>query len=417
MATLKSRHYEFVTSLVVEHFGIQKNDFKIEDMEKAKNNHVYLIRLDRPLTESSPAKSEFSKPYTSEIPAGTSKLVLRISKNNVNLEDSVRIQNEVAFLALARDALSAIDALVTPRVFGWEDELSTSPTPYSWIMEEFIQGDSLSPDEILALDHNTRQSLLYQIARVVKAFQDYRLPKTVSMYGGLKFDDQGEIVNTASTLPCGGPFHSYQQFIREMCTWQLKMSDRSAYLNRWRDIPGLRERLESFLTRGLDKLLDEIPEQKPTLIHADLCLPNLLFDRTSNRLTAVLDFDFAHIGAPISEYLFSFWDLGGLLPGSSDPDPLRNYILKGFPFLEEGVEDKWKLARAWDNALSHVGAKKPLTIEKAGDIADIWWFSQDLCEAYWFIDGFLEKRTPEKLEELKAESASNLEGYLTQWGF
>lgn len=272
MATLKSQHYEFVTSLVVEHFGIQKNDFTIEDMEKAKNNHVYLIRLDQPLTESSPAKSEFSKPYTSAIPAGTSKLVLRISKNNVNLEDSVRIQNEVAFLALARDALSAIDDLVTPRVFGWEDELSTSPTPYSWIMEEFIQGDSLSPDEMLALDHNTRQSLLYQIARVVKAFQDYRLPKTVSMYGGLKFDDQGEIVNTASTLPCGGPFHSYQQFIRGMCTWQLKMSDRSAYLNGWRDIPGLRERLENFLTRGLDQLLDEIPEQKPTLIHADLCM-------------------------------------------------------------------------------------------------------------------------------------------------
>lgn len=115
--------------------------------------------------------------------------------------------------------------------------------------------------------------------------------------------------------------------------------------------------------------------------------------------------------------MFSFWDLGGLLPGSSDPAPLRNYILRGFPFLEEGVEDKWKLARAWDNALSHVGAKKPLTIEKAGDIADIWWFSQDLCEAYWFIDGFLEKRTPEKLEQLKTESASNLEGYLTQWGF
>lgn len=46
-----------------------------------------------------------------------------------------------------------------------------------------MEGDSLSPDEILELDHNTRQSLLYQLAWVVKAFQDYRLPETVSMYG------------------------------------------------------------------------------------------------------------------------------------------------------------------------------------------------------------------------------------------
>lgn len=184
--------------------------------------------------------------------------------------------------------------------------------------------------------------------------------------------------------------------------------------------------------------------------HFILGLPNLLFCRANNSLSAVLDFDLAHIGAPISEYLFYFWDLDGLLPGSSD-DPIdspRNYILKGFPSLEKGVdypegfelrnkteaasssaavssqaaaaatgEYKWKLARAWDNALSDVGAKKPSTIDKAGDIADIWWFSQDLCEAYWFMDTFLEKKSPEKLEELKAESASKLERYLAQWGF
>ncbi|KAJ9485319.1 hypothetical protein VN97_g8045 [Penicillium thymicola] len=109
----------------------------------------------------------------------------------------------------------------------------------------------------------------------------------------MKFDDQGEIVNTISTLPCGGPFRTYSQFVRGMRTRQFKISDRSTHLNGCRGIPGLRER---------------------------------------------------------------------------------------FPFLEEGVEHKWKLALAWDNALSDVGVEKPSTIDRMGYVADIWWLSQDLFE-------------------------------------
>ncbi|KAJ5915760.1 Aminoglycoside phosphotransferase [Penicillium verhagenii] len=394
MVTIESQHYALVNTLLQDHFNIQENSFMISEIEKAKNNHVYLIQLNQPLPELPRPKNQSLKPFISAIPAGTSKLVLRISKDNVSLEESVRIRNEVAFLALARDALSSLDPLIIPRVFGWEDALSPHPSDLRWILEEYKEGESLSPSEILALDNNTQHKLLHEIAQVVKAFQEYQLPESIRMYGGLKFDDQGVISSTAATIPCGGPFPSYAQFLRGMCTWQLSASERSTHLNGWRDIPKLRERLDAFLTEGLDQLLAKIPEERPTLIHADLCLPNLLIDCANGRVTAVLDFDFAHIGAPISEYLFSFWDLDGILPGSAEPlGPLRKYMLDGFPEQNTSIDTKLKLAQAWDNALTEVGVKKPSTIRKAGDIADIWWFSQDLCQAFWFMENFV-KRGP-----------------------
>lgn len=85
--------------------------------------------------------------------------------------------------------------------------------------------------------------------------------------------------------------------------------------------------------------------------------------------------------------------------------------------MRKGSKISGNFARAWDNALSGVGVKTPSTIDKAGDVADILWFSQDLYEAYWFIDTFLEKITLEKLEALKVESTNNLRRFLEQWGF
>ncbi|KAJ5746192.1 Aminoglycoside phosphotransferase [Penicillium odoratum] len=417
MDTIESQHYALVNTILQDHFGIQKDSFKISEIEKAKHNHVYLIQLDQPLPELPRAKNQSSKPFISAILAGTSKLILRIPKDNVSLEESVRIHNEVAFLALARDALYSIDPLIIPRVFGWEDAPSPSPFGLRWILQEYKEGESLSPDDLFALDDDTQRTLLHQIAQVVKAFQEYQLPESI-MYGGLKFDDQGDISSTVTVLPCGGPFPSYAHFLRGMCTWQLSASERSTHLNGWRDKPKLRKRLDAFFAEGLDRILAEIPEDRPTLVHADIGLPNLLFDCANGRLTAVLDFGFAHIGAPISEYLFSFYDIDGLMPGIAQPlGPLRKYMLDGFPAQKKRIETKLKLALAWDNALIDVGAKKPSNIPKAGDIADLWWFSQDLCQAFWFMDRFLKNRTPAALDKLKDGSARNLERYLKQWGF
>jgi hypothetical protein len=144
-------------------------------------------------------------------------------------------------------------------------------------------------------------------------------------------------------------------------------------------------------------------------------LSNLLYDHSSYCLTAVLDFDFAHIGGPISEYLFSFQELNGILTGSIEPQgSLRDWLLEGFP---EHIDVEFSLARTWDNALAEAGAEKPSTIGRASHIANIWLFSQELCQPHCLMDSFIVNAPAEAKEDIKAEGAQSLQKYLTLWGF
>ncbi len=134
---------------------------------------------------------------------------------------------------------------------------------------------------------------------------------------------------------------------------------------------------------------------------------------------AVVDFDFSHVGAPISEYLFSFYDMNGLLPGSGEHLRFfRQFLLHGFPENNSECDSKdLKMARVLDAALHRVDAKKPSNQHSAGTVADVWWFSQELCQAYWLMDGFVSNRTPVQLAEMKQESAEALQVYLDLWGY
>ena len=268
MALPGEQHTAFIGTILGEQFRLPADSLVIKEIEQAKNNHVYLVELANPTSD--PLIGGVTKPFTSAIPANTSRLVFRIPKDGVSLEDSVRVRNEVAFLALGRDALVSADASLIPRVYGWEDK--TSPgSGFRWILEEWKEGEALTADDVEALDEETQRSVLDQVALLVKSFQEYRLPDSSRGFGGLTFDENGTISNTASTIPCGGPFATYADFLKAMCKWQLEASDRSTHLKGWRDMPALRKRLEALFSNGLDELLAKVPEQQPTLVHADLC--------------------------------------------------------------------------------------------------------------------------------------------------
>ncbi|KAF2717977.1 hypothetical protein K431DRAFT_297274 [Polychaeton citri CBS 116435] len=192
MTTLLDRHRTLLNTILQDSLGLQADSCTITEFERAKHSHVYMIQLAHPVSRLRLVRNGSPRPYTSAIPPDTSRLVLRVPKSNVSLEDSVRVRNEVAFLFLARDALSPNDAMLIPRVFVWEDTVSSSLSPgVRWILEEWKDGEVLSLDEIKALDGETQRFVLHQVTRIVKMFQECRLPDGARGFGGLTFDEHG----------------------------------------------------------------------------------------------------------------------------------------------------------------------------------------------------------------------------------
>lgn len=123
------------------------------------------------------------------------------------------------------------------------------------------------------------------------------------------------------------------------------------------------------------------------LIGGPLATRNLLYDPTTGRITAVLDYDFASVQHPAYEFFRSFARNGGQLFGwSGDATPeqreanaLRAAKLSGqFPdplpaavASDNGPGIDWALALAWEEELNKFDVKRPSIIQGAEDLADV----------------------------------------------
>lgn len=261
IATEEKERQSFVKSLLTVDYELHVKT--IEAAGRAQNNFVYRVELSSPAVARSNAFTQ--KPGVSVFPENTTRLCLRISNDDVSLEESVRVPNEVAFMTLTRDALSSLPTRIVPLCFGWADKASGR----GWILREWIEGEALDMDGLRKLGKTGERAYFRQIAQVVKLLQDYKLPTTIKGYGGVVFDNDGNMVSSKMSLPCGGPFSTYKALLKGMCQWQLNAADRSQIIGGWKESK-LRERMDQFLTHGLDELLKDIPEDQPTLIHADI---------------------------------------------------------------------------------------------------------------------------------------------------
>lgn len=106
---------------------------------------------------------------------------------------------------------------------------------------------------------------------------------------------------------------------------------------------------------------------------------NLLYDVASQRVTGLIDYDFACILHPSYEFLCSFSGAGGQLQGwsdieSSDQTALRDAKLHGFPSRPpantEDVE-QWEVAKAWEDELERLDVKRPRTMKGIEKVADV----------------------------------------------
>ncbi|KAH8807520.1 hypothetical protein F5884DRAFT_342876 [Xylogone sp. PMI_703] len=278
-------------------------------------------------------------------------------------------------------------------------------------------------DRFSNLSESQKQHVLDQVAQVFKMIQCYT--PGVTGFGGLKFDDEGKVVTTGLTIWFGGPFTSYTDMYLYIFQKQIELSKSTPLVNGWKGT-GLDERLTAFRESGkFSKLLHEYSNVQPTLVHGDLSLENILFNLETLQITALLDFDFAHIASPGDEFFYSFTDFHGIIPSpleDGELNALRLAQLNGFKDnnvkdLTGTAEVDWETAKMWQVAMEKSQVRSPADIENVGELATIYWFLLDICPPYFLLSRWLKRRTEEQKQASKREIQANLDKYLKRWGY
>ena len=157
--------------------------------------------------------------------------------------------------------------------------------------------------------------------------------------------------------------------------------------------------------------------------HDTTATDNLLFDPETLKITAILDFDWSYIGSTADEFLRSFSDLSGKLPGHFQKDPemsaLRTALLQGFPnpLPQSQASVSWEVAKAWDDELERRNIMRPRTIKGMDALSGIFWLSQQICPFLLCEPTVLKYRTSLQKDRDREEAEKLLITYLEMNGF
>lgn len=153
---------------------------------------------------------------------------------------------------------------------------------------------------------------------------------------------------------------------------------------------------------------------------------NLLYDPTTGRITAFLDYDFASILHPACEFFCSFYSSGGQFSGWSDAatpqaqdaSALRNAKLTGqFP-SDNHLGMEWELAQAWEEELKKLDVRRPSTIQGIDRLSDVDKFLSSLLPWRLTNGDFLRMNTDEEKREVqRSMSERQLVSLLHHMGF
>ncbi|KAK4165541.1 kinase-like domain-containing protein [Cladorrhinum sp. PSN259] len=380
---------DYIRGLLGGHFGLSNENIAETritpiqyeaDFPFRYNNFVYRLELPVDISDDG-----LELPGCVPIPAGARAFVMRLSNADAEgMYQETRVQNEVAMLTLASAALRHIKPNIVPRVFGWG---GASQRRLGWILQDFMPGVPLDDVFKPTAPLEQKTAVLRQMAAILKALQDYPLPKSIQGWGGLTFDSSGVIVSASMPTVGAGPWSSLQDSYRGRLKAALDKADKNPYLKGWRP-NGIRDRIEDFIERGLSAQFSDLTSsQDRTIIHADFTSDNLLHDPATGLVTALLDYDFSTILHPAYEFFRSFGPNGGRFAGwiaDSDPEgqellELRRAKLTGeFPSplptptdTPNGPGVDWELAQAWENELQKINVKRPSTIQGIDKLADV----------------------------------------------
>lgn len=228
------------------------------------NNFVYAVNVN---LEASGAQYRAQRqPGTHAIPRGLDKFIIRLPNPISGYNDKTRVENEVASLSIACDALLAKFAGFVPRVFGW----GSARDGQGWILQEYMAGSPLL-DDFCQMSDVDRACILRQMADVLGSFQLIELPATIRDYEGLGFGSLGEYVSAPMSIMDAGPFPTYEELVKATIQSKLTKADTDPQVDGWR-ANGVRVRLEKFLARGLHVAMESMGSFPKALVHADFSM-------------------------------------------------------------------------------------------------------------------------------------------------
>jgi hypothetical protein len=180
-----------------------------------------------------------------------------------------RIENEVAIITLTTAALKDFQPHVVPSIYAWGSGAAESP--YGWTIQELMPGVSLD-EAFPSMDLDHKKQIFAQMAKLIKALQDYQLPETITGFGGVTFEENGRIVSAAMPTVGQGPWPSYEAFFRGRIEMALQEADANPRIRGWRE-NGIRDRLDAFVERGLSAQFESLEtKQDKSIIHADFSM-------------------------------------------------------------------------------------------------------------------------------------------------
>lgn len=260
---MMANHHSYIKMLFDSVFKIPIKH--VTSLPRCNNNFVHFVKFSTPVTEDT---SVSKKPGTNNISRGTTKAVFRVGNPAAMFNHAVKVGNTVAMMQLTRQALSSLE--IVPKVYAWSS--TGEPSGTGWILEQQLPGIEIETRFHTDLARETQRYVLSQMAMILKAVQDFELPLRAAGFGGLTFDDNGEVINGPYVVePYTGPYPDMISMYKGMMQSQLVEADRSPVVKGYLD-NDLRDRLNAFAERGLENVLTKIisPDIRPNLILGDV---------------------------------------------------------------------------------------------------------------------------------------------------
>lgn len=259
----KDCHRAFIQNLFDSVFKLPIQ--MIQTLPRCNNNFVHFVEFSTPLSSDT---SLSVWPGTNAIPKGTSKAVFRVGNPAAMFNYAVKVENTLAMMQLTRQALSAFH--IVPKVYSWSG--GGEPSETGWILEEYMPGVEIESTFHTELSRESQRYILSQMAMILKTVQDFQLPPKAAGFGGLAFDDNGEVVNGPYVVePYNGPYPDMISMYKGMLQAQIAEADRSPVVKGYKDSE-IRNRLNKFAEKGLADVLTRIlpRDVRPNLIIGDV---------------------------------------------------------------------------------------------------------------------------------------------------